>query len=220
MPRNTKPKPIECEVYYSLLAWLLEAVIPHAAPAHDAPVLHSVRLTSRDGYLYATATDRYTLGRARIRGAEDKPVPDGIAVTVPLDAAKQILRLFKPGRRERAATVTLAATAETIHVAGRAGAVAATWAAGLPTYPDLERLFPRRDSLTLATDIALNPKYVARFAKVGGGEPMRVTAADGDARAKMAHVRIGEDFAGVIIGVVRSGETWALGDWADAEVVA
>nr|WP_119589807.1 phiSA1p31-related protein [Streptomyces scabiei] len=44
---------------------MLKQVTPHMSEDDDIPVIHSVRLEARDGWLYAIASDRYTLGASR-----------------------------------------------------------------------------------------------------------------------------------------------------------
>lgn len=44
---------------------MLEQVIPHMSDDDTLPVINSIHLETRDGYLFASATDRYTMGIAR-----------------------------------------------------------------------------------------------------------------------------------------------------------
>jgi hypothetical protein len=44
---------------------MFEQVVPHMSDDDTLPVINSVQLEARDGYLFATATDRYTMAVAR-----------------------------------------------------------------------------------------------------------------------------------------------------------
>ena len=44
---------------------MIEQVVPHMSDDDTLPVINSVQLEARDGYLFATATDRYTMAIAR-----------------------------------------------------------------------------------------------------------------------------------------------------------
>jgi hypothetical protein len=44
---------------------MFQQVTPHMSDDEYIPVIHSIRLEGRDGWLYAVASDRYTLGTAR-----------------------------------------------------------------------------------------------------------------------------------------------------------
>jgi len=44
---------------------MIEQVVPHMSNDDTLPVINSVQLEARDGYLFATATDRYTMAVAR-----------------------------------------------------------------------------------------------------------------------------------------------------------
>ena len=44
---------------------MIEQVVPHMSDDDTVPVINSVQMEARDGYLFVSATDRYTMAVAR-----------------------------------------------------------------------------------------------------------------------------------------------------------
>lgn len=84
------------EVHASALADLLAATIPLASTDITLPSISCVMLRRQGDYLTATATDRFVVGIARARLAEDLPAPEsGWSFPLKLTDAKGLLKLAR-----------------------------------------------------------------------------------------------------------------------------
>lgn len=75
---------------------ILAHAAPFTAPAHELPVLRTVRLFADGKDLAAEATDRFTACRSRVEAEE---VSDGFSVLVANDDVKRLLALTKSAGR-------------------------------------------------------------------------------------------------------------------------
>lgn len=75
------------------LAWALKAVLPHASRDETRPEVNAVRFELDGGWLHLIATDRYSLGVARIQAAH---IADGeVRASVMLPDARDLLKHVK-----------------------------------------------------------------------------------------------------------------------------
>lgn len=78
------------------LAWAIKAVLPHASRDETLPEVNAVRFEMNGGWLHVIATDRYSLGVARIQAAH---IADGeIRASVMLPDARDLLKHLKAER--------------------------------------------------------------------------------------------------------------------------
>lgn len=199
---------------------LLSRVIPFAQQSNfGLPVIESVHLTGKGGYLIATATDRYIvgMGRQKVEGA------DGFDALVKIKDVRHILTTFK-SRKGIVAKVTLA-TGGTA-AAGDASLTVAL-ADGLfadaddltaryslidGKFPGVASIFREWKAPTEVEGTGYNPSYLAKFAHVtdSRAEPIKVTGG-GD---RPTIVQAGDYFLGAIMPVRLTDLAIAdLGDW-------
>lgn len=180
------------------LALALTAVIPHAGTDKTLPMLCAVKFESEGtGTLTIVATQRYTLGTYVLDW-------DGGAVDALLDvdSAKELLRYAKGVSKSLAvmSALSLTFTEESVE------AFDLTRRASYPlmqgtTFVSWRAIMPTEDRQTVGLDkIAWNPKFLTLFAKAAErNEPMRVFL--GESNLKPTLVKIGENFAGLIMPV-------------------
>lgn len=208
MAARKKPAPpteFEVTVPASRFAWLVNSTLPFADDGRTLPILGALHFTTLDGYLYASATDRYTLGMARIKDAAESPVPDGLSATVARATAKQIVLWFKaPRGMDPTLRLVFTETTVRVSVVGGFGDIedaAVTWQLVPGEYPTLGHVVTGAAEKFKAagspSPVSFNPGFLARFAHViDGGEPLTMWAGDPIAAVS---VRIGNDFFGVIM---------------------
>lgn len=187
------------------LRTLLSRVIPFAQQSNfGLPVIESVYLTGKGGYLIATATDRYVVGMARqkVEGA------DGFEALVKIKDVKHILATFK-SRKDVFAKVTLATDGEsgtaslTVALAdglfADADDLTARYSLIDGKFPGVAAIFREWKAPAEVTGTGYNPAYLAKFAHVteSRGEPIKVTGGG----LKPTIVQAGDYFLGAIMPV-------------------
>jgi hypothetical protein len=216
------------EVKSADLFRVMNDALQFASPAGIAPAIESVRIetTPNDAEtvnLIGVATDRFVLGASRVTAQGDA----GIGLALSTDDVKNVLRIAKTVRRDeshRRVTVevdadTLAAEMQRKRYEQAAGArVVFTFSTGETiTVNTISADFPRwRQLLTADIDamaqptsgLGVDPLKVAQFAKIAAAKrsPMQlfagITTAGG---LKPVHVRIGDDFYGLIMPIRSPG---------------
>lgn len=125
-----------------------------ATPAEMLPILEAVRLQWDGNALAVTATDRYTLAEQTVETADDAE-PFIVHVN-----AKAFAAALKAAGKSPAVTLDIGNQYVTVD-----------WPGGKATAPVTDGEFPRVEKLwptkhTATEVIALNPRLLARFAKV------------------------------------------------------
>lgn len=170
------------------LRLLLDKTADHMA--HDGiPVLHGVRLDADSQYLYAVASDRYTLASARYRLNHGEQGQEPWARTIPgtfLPALRQWLDLMKG-----AETLTIHPTDGQVTFTQGQTRLTASTAEG-QDFPDWRSLFRKMAAQSVEGDPfpALNTALFPRWAGAGQSLRTRVTA---DQKAVLF---FGENFIG------------------------
>ena len=203
----------------SELACLIRPVLSLAGDGSTPPVLNAVLLGNDNGFLTATATDRYRLGVAR----HEATVDAGFSALVPLAAIKRILAMFKARRSyDPALRLTVSGgdkptlTVATIDGLSDGVEMSATFPLEVGKYPDLPKLLRKiiKESATAkrATP-AVNIELLAGFRYAGGpNAPLEVRVV-GNNRPILL---IGENFIGMQMPVRSDANAQAadLGSWA------
>ena len=193
---------------------ILADVVPFAAPDDDMPDINCVRL-EWDGYrLHALATDRYRIGVSTWeKGDSDgEDVQDDLftdwgsgddpwAMSIALDEAKELVKVFKLGPKEHHTPVTVDYDAGRWHAkvvrARETGhsAITVVTPDTRAEFPDVRALMTKNDRLESVMSLGFSAKMLADFAKVRPRGPMELkfTGAEG-----LTHVTIGERFVGAI----------------------
>lgn len=197
--KRTTTRPWSAVLPVTDLRWWLGAVLPHIAThRHELPALTAARVTSSGGWLYASATDRYTLGVARTRAEE---APGGVDVLVPLAGVKAILSTHRANRRGESRSVIVTVSSDRLTVAALPGDGAPAVSVGVDTLglePVALESVLRQDATptgsAASTRVTLNPLLLARFA--AAGQPAELVVAPD--RMAAVQVTVGEDFRGAI----------------------
>lgn len=179
------------------LAWALTAVLPHCG---SLPELATVGIESglRGTYLYAT--DRYTIGVARIGLAL------GFSATLPKSEAADLLRFVRPDKvAEQAESVeTLLDDRGGLHIALQSdSAVFETEPSGF-TFGDLTLRLRLLEALPNEFErLEYNPSFAVRFAKAKreSNDRFCITPKRFKGRNGVALVMVGNDFLGAIAGL-------------------
>jgi DNA polymerase III beta subunit, central domain len=210
----------------TLLRRHLTAVLPHAGVDDTLPVLASVRIEIRAGYLYLAATDRYTMGVTRLR---IPAIPDRDRATqLACGCAREMRRLLKT------AGGPVALTFGDGHLTLDAGRNrTATWGTEDNwVFPDWRPLIAKMlaaDPAELGDRHGINPDKLARFCDGSALDPLNLWVTNGSSRqvsqeppepAPVLLVTRGDWFAGCMMptsyGTVNdaaaSAATW--GAWA------
>lgn len=209
------------------LRTLLNRVVPFAMQDKygGLPVLQSIHLEGKGGYLLATATDRYILGisRTKVEGA------DGFQALVKLKDVRHILATFK-SRKGIITSVTLTTSGSTADgnnltvtladgMFADADDLTARYGLIDGEFPKIAKLFTEWQPPTEVAGTGYNPAYLARFAHVADNRnvPVKVTpgSISGSAGGKSfaTIVQAGDYFLGAIMPVRLGAET--VGDVAD-----
>ena len=188
------------------LAWALNAVLPHVgkrAP-HDA-----VGLTAKGGSLFAFASDKYTLGIARI--------PDGPSLSLALltSEAVDLMRFVRPTvKATQIEDVTVAVRGPELHVGlvnaegeTHDSAVFESW----HSEGDLEFWLTHcrriRDARQEFTNCVYDPDLCAKFAKAKRSEADRLRLYPRAGKnTGIALVTVGSDFLGAVAGMTYEHE--------------
>jgi hypothetical protein len=180
---------------------VIGAVLPHTSPAHELPMLNSVRLELDGDRLLTVASDRYSLAvcRASLKewDKEAKPVKDTTA-SVRVDDVKRLLAFLRP-QRKFAATWKLTAATLTVSFAGGPSLTVRT--ADGENFPEWRAIFV--DTAARKPEpgarMGFTPRVVEHFhrsAKVLG-EPTETWHFVSP--LKPVIVRVGEDFLGLLM---------------------
>jgi hypothetical protein len=197
------------------LTGILADVIPFAFTEEDIADINCVRLEWDGTSLHAHATDRY---RAAISSWEPGDTDDSEGVqddlftdwgsgddpwsmTIALDEAKELVKVFKLGPKEHHTPLTVDYDAGRWHakvVRSRDtghSAITVVTPDMRSEFPDLRALFAKNDVLEAVKGLSYTAKMMADFAKVRPRGPMelRFTGEMG-----ITHVSIGERFVGAI----------------------
>lgn len=155
-----RPKANSISVPAHELRRALTAVLPHCGQDDTLPALTCVKLEARGGWLYLVATDRYSMGVARVfvmGGCDDQDA------MLPAKHAKALRRMLK-GTEGAAVALTLAAGKVTAAYGKHASA---TWAARDYEFPAWRGMLGKiltAGRVHLADDCGLNGDKLARFA--------------------------------------------------------
>ena len=200
---------------------ILSDALQFASPAVGVPAIESVRVetTANDAdtvNLIGVATDRFVLGVSRAVAQGDT----GVGFLLSTDDAKNVVRIAKTVRRDEShRRVTVDVDTETLTGPDR-GRVTFTFTTGetisvtamteeFPRWRPL--LTPDHDAMARpASGIGMDPLKVAQFGRIAAAKsaPMQLFPGIGDnGRLKPIHVRIGDDFYGLIMPVRAPGDT-------------
>lgn len=182
----TKSVPVDTTV----LRRALGHVIPFASDDETLPVLRSVHLSAATGILTTTATDRYALGRAN--------VPAGVGELEPLHISLPDARHIRQCLKGTEGIVALTNTGTHLEVVSPV--VTLRFPVSDLAFPDVEPMFDSWRNERTVDGVALGPNQLAKFAKVKAGwdAPVRMWFYGPE---KPVHVRIGNEFVGVVMPV-------------------
>lgn len=159
-------------VHGTALAGLLAAVSTHAHKGEELPTLNAVQIFTREGRLYATATDRYRLIEGYCDIVKEGESAGELAPTlIRLADIKRIVSLV-PAKGRLVFNATISRAGDMVSVAYGSDSITLTaWDGQFPPY---EHLFPTGESVPLP-GIMFNPALFADYAKIAGkGQPVGV----------------------------------------------
>lgn len=204
---------MKIELSSDALHRILSDASQFSASGVNVPAIESVRLESATGAgdtvsVVAVATDRFTLGASHTVAEGDT----GLAVTLASVDVKNVLRIAKTAKRDSGwRRVTVSHEDDTVTFVFSSGESVAVRVADAD-FPSWRRLLSV-DSESLgrpAAGLGLDPIKLAQFSRVSAAKtsPMQIFPAVGPAGAngepgllKPVHVRIGEDFYGLVMPV-------------------
>lgn len=207
--------PDQIEITRADLAWALKAALPHAGRDDFMPALCGVRLDvdPEAKFLYCVATDRYTIGCARVPIiAGDHPAAD---VTLPLAEARELLRRLK-GKDPSPLQVSREAVTFDGFYRYRPVQMPPL-SRETKEFPDWRKVLGgmvRKSAELPADGQGYNPAYLSRFSTASTRHtPVSVYPVKGPMT-----VVLGENFAGAVIGVrsASNNPTSFLAAWRDA----
>lgn len=189
---------IESKVPAAELARVIGNALPFASGDRTVPVIVSVRLEADGETLTAVATDRYTLG------ADTVPMDsEPFAFLLSRDDAQRLHKVLKDAGSVDNVTLTVDGDTLTVNT----GPTVLSFTAQYGEFPKWRSLLPAEDTVEPTDSVALNPEFLARFAKVApdsgrkrkgvGAVPMRITFYG----KRRVLVRVGETFYGLIMPV-------------------
>lgn len=180
------------------LSWALNAVLPHCGKSEET---NCVGLQYSNGLTYAWATDKYTIGIARI-----SELPANIDVRLPKAEATDLMRFVRPSNKgEQIEELSFGRRPGEFHVGYADESEVYTTQDEFPL--DLANLMQLIDRMLEAPadwdEAIYQPKLVEKFAKAQRVEtdrlrilPRRVSDRNG-----VAVVSVGRDFLGAIAGL-------------------
>jgi DNA polymerase III sliding clamp (beta) subunit (PCNA family) len=189
------PAPTEtatAELIVGDLIELLQAVSPFAATDLTIPMLVAIHLEGDGKEIVSSTTDRYVLGTYTVP-YEGAPFVFNLAMS----DVKTILPVLKGlwKRYGDRMPVTLTLKDDVLSFVTYDGEIRAR--SNGDDFPKVRSLLVDDANATPVEGLALNPTYMARFAKVANRtEPMRLTFTG---RNKSVGVKIGERFVGLIM---------------------
>jgi hypothetical protein len=198
------------------LVGILSDVIPFAFADDDITDINCVRLEWDGLRLHALSTDRYRLALSTWEPgvvAPGEEVQDDLftdwgsgddpwAMTIALDEAKELVKVFKLGPKEGHTPITvdydaMRWTAKVVRSRDTGHSAITVVVPDMRVeYPNLRALLAKNDALDAVTGADYNAKYMADFAKVRPFGPLCLRFAEG-----FTHVSIGERFVGAIMPV-------------------
>lgn len=217
------------------LVGILSDVVPFAFDDNDIPDINCVRLEWDGNRLHALSTDRYRLAWSTWEPGEvavGEEVQDDLftdwgsaddpwAMTIALDEAKELVKVFKLPPKEGHTPLTVDYdkqrwTAKVVR-ARETGHSAITVVVPdmRAEYPDLRALLAKNDALATVTGVEYRAKYLADFAKVRPLGPLSLRFSEG-----LTHVSIGERFVGAIVPVKVGTDRSAEQDLPDVDAPA
>lgn len=202
----TKPKPITLSIKATDLRDLLTTVLPFA-DKDQIPLLQTVHLAGHGSCVTATATNRFILGMQRV----DIQAPTTLDAIVPTKAAKEILALYKPGRRAPF-DLRLSFTPDlvTIEAPGVPDMPSATWALGSGTYPKVSGLIKDLDERPGDYVPTIDPRWLRVISGLPG--PLHIIPG---ARNKRVTVRNDDGFIGAVMPIRTDFDHRDMTEWAD-----
>jgi hypothetical protein len=180
MTQTTEASTVEVTVPAGTLRRNLSAVLPHASRDDtDLPALSAVRIEITDGFLYLSATDRYSMAVTRMPLAAAGH-QDGQAL-LPLEHARHLRRWLRERREPR--VISVAVGDGSVSVADQDGQ-SCKWTAledraGLPDLRAMAARMAAAPDRALSPGWALQPRFVARLAKTArhaDAVSLRITA--------------------------------------------
>lgn len=211
--KNVLPVTAGLTLTASELTDLVAPVVPHAATDPTLPLLNVVRVTVRDGFVLAAATDRYRAAFKRLRPAT--PPDPGFEALIPKPVLSRIRSIFKAKRGSNPA-LTLTVDDGDLIVQSSSGldgtTVGARLAFALPDevcdYPKIEVLLRQvleHPAESLAA-VNVDPSLLADF-RIGQPrlEPLRISAALGRDGQQQWVIQCEDDFVGILMPVLRRG---------------
>lgn len=197
------------------LTGILADAIPFALQEDDLPIINCVRLHWDGKQLHAMSTDQFRIAISTWDpydlplqdtqddlftswGSGDEPW----SAILPLDDAKEIVKVFKLGPKEAQVPLTVdvdngrlkvARARETGHSAITSVMDTASW-----EFPDVRALLGKSDVVEEVRSLAYTAKFLADFAKVRPRGPMELTFTGTNG---LTHVAIGSRFIGAIMPV-------------------
>ena len=179
------------------LGWALTAVLPHCG---SLPELATVGIESglRGTYLYAT--DRYTIGVARIGSAL------GFSATLPKSEATDLLRFVRPDKvaEQAEAVETLLDDRGGLHIALQSDSAVFETEESRFNFTDITLRLRLLEALPNEYErLEYNPSFTVRFAKAKreSNDRLGITPKRFKGRNGVALVTVGKDFIGAIAGL-------------------
>ena len=201
---------------------IMNDAIHFASPAIGVPAIESVRIetTPNDAdtiNLIGVATDRFVLGVSRVTAEGNADA----GFTLSTDDAKNVIRLAKTAKRDQAwRRVTISDD--------EAGRITFAFSSGESvTVATVEADFPRWRQLMVAdadamarpaSGLGVDPLKISVFGRIAAAKssPMALfPGVDEVGRLKAVHVRIGDDFAGLVMPVRAPGDGSTTGPRAN-----
>lgn len=205
---------------------MLKVVSAHAGDDDTLPSLNAVKIEVRGPVLWLAATDRFTIGTARLRipGAKADPVPD-IDVILPADAARSMIKALAGRYHDVVAIRFGKAKLTLLDGQGELG----TWVHGknwefVSWRPMLAKLLavPAAD---LGVRFALEARHLAKFTACDRGEndeelPMLFRVVTLGPNSRTVLVTAGEWFLGAAMPITMDANgghkaLLAADNWAD-----
>lgn len=189
---------------------LKEAAI-FAASSPDIPLINAVHLEARGTSLVAIATDRFMLGASKTELDE----PEGsFSVALRLKQVRSIIQIAGAGR-QCFSSVAVTADDKQVSIAFSSGE---TLTMGVEVDPGQHRgwlkLLESTPGDGPAKAMAVNPQYMAKFARVQGGRAQMRMHFFGHARP--IRVSVGDSFVGLIMPVRMPDDAsmdWVVPEW-------
>jgi hypothetical protein len=190
---------------------LLNDALQFASPAIGVPAIEAVRIETSTNdaetiNVLGVATDRFVLGVSRITAAGDA----GLGFTIATDDVKNVLRIAKTAKRDagwRRVTIEHNETTVSFTFSSGENITVRTVEADFPRWRQL--LVVDVDAIARpAAGLGVDPLKIAQFARIAAAKtsPMQLFPGVDDAgRLKAVHVRIGDDFYGLVMPVRAPG---------------